>query len=227
MGLIREELLEISDRYGDERRTEITHSEDEIDIEDLIADQQMVIAITHSGYIKTLPLATYRQQKRGGVGVTGMDMKDDDYIEHLFVSSTHDYLLFFTNRGKVYRAEGLRAARGAAHGEGPRAREPAAAPRGRARAGRPGHARLQGGQVPRLRHEEGPDQEDRVPRLQHADQGRRHHRDQDPRRRRARRGAPDERRRRHHHGVALGPGRALQRGPGAADGPRHRRRARA
>ena len=63
----------------------------------------MVIAITHSGYIKTLPLATYRQQKRGGVGVTGMDMKDDDYIEHLFVSSTHDYLLFFTNRGKVYR----------------------------------------------------------------------------------------------------------------------------
>ena len=103
MGLIREELLEIKDRYGDERRTQITHSEDEIDIEDLIADQQMVIAITHSGYIKTLPLATYRQQKRGGVGVTGMDMKDDDYIEHLFVSSTHDYLLFFTNRGKVYR----------------------------------------------------------------------------------------------------------------------------
>src|SRR3954468_10511379 len=103
MGLIREELLEIRDRYGDERRTQITHSEDEIDIEDLIADQQMVIAITHSGYIKTLPLATYRQQKRGGVGVTGMDMKDEDYIEHLFVSSTHDYLLFFTNRGKVYR----------------------------------------------------------------------------------------------------------------------------
>ncbi len=103
MALIREELLEIKDRYGDERRTEITHSEDEIDIEDLIADQQMVIAITRSGYIKTLPLATYRQQKRGGIGVTGMDMKDEDYIEHLFVSSTHDYLLFFTNRGKVYR----------------------------------------------------------------------------------------------------------------------------
>src|ERR671915_441312 len=103
MGLIREELLEIRDRYGDERRTQITHSEDEIDIEDLIADQQMVIAITHSGYIKTLPLATYRQQHRGGVGVMGMDMKDEDYIEHLFVCSTHDYLLFFTNRGKVYR----------------------------------------------------------------------------------------------------------------------------
>jgi DNA gyrase subunit A len=103
MGLIKEELLEIKERYGDERRTEITHSEDEIDVEDLIADQQMVIAITHSGYIKSLPLATYRQQKRGGVGVMGMEMKDDDYIEHLFVCSTHDYLLFFTNRGKVYR----------------------------------------------------------------------------------------------------------------------------
>jgi DNA gyrase subunit A len=103
MALIKEELLEIKDRYGDDRRTQITHSEDEIDIEDLIADQQMVISITHSGYIKSLPLATYRQQKRGGVGVMGMDMKDEDYIEHLFVCSTHDYLLFFTNRGKVYR----------------------------------------------------------------------------------------------------------------------------
>src|ERR671915_87300 len=102
-GLIKEELLEIRERYGDERRTEITHSEDEVGIEDLIADQQMVISITKSGYIKSLPLATYRSQKRGGLGVTGMDMKDDDYIEHLFICSTHDYLLFFTNRGKVYR----------------------------------------------------------------------------------------------------------------------------
>jgi DNA gyrase subunit A len=101
--LIKEELLEVRDTYGDERRTEITHSEDDTDIEDLIADQQMVIAITKSGYIKSLPLATYRSQRRGGVGVTGMEMKDDDYIEHLFVCSTHDYLLFFTNRGKVYR----------------------------------------------------------------------------------------------------------------------------
>ena len=105
LGLIKEELLEISERYGDERRTEITHAEDDVDIEDLIADQQMVIAITHSGYIKSLPLATYRMQRRGGVGVTGMDMKDDDYIEHLFVCSTHDFLLFFTNRGKVYRSK--------------------------------------------------------------------------------------------------------------------------
>jgi DNA gyrase subunit A len=103
--LIKDELAEVADAYGDERRTEITHAEGEIDVEDLIADQQMVISITHSGYIKSLPLSTYRQQRRGGVGVTGMDMKDDDYIEHLFVCSTHDYLLFFTNRGKVYRSK--------------------------------------------------------------------------------------------------------------------------
>jgi DNA gyrase subunit A len=105
LSLIKEELLEISERFGDERRTLITDSEDEIDIEDLIADQQMVITITKSGYIKSLPLATYRQQHRGGRGVTGMDMKDGDYIEHLFVTSSHDYLLFFSNRGKVYRSK--------------------------------------------------------------------------------------------------------------------------
>ena len=101
--IVKEELQEVADAHGNERRTEITHAEGEIDIEDLIADQQMVISITHSGYIKSLPLSTYRQQRRGGVGINGMDMKDDDYIEHLFVCSTHDYLLFFTNRGKVYR----------------------------------------------------------------------------------------------------------------------------
>ncbi len=103
MAIVREELTEIAEAYGDERRTQISHAEGEIDIEDLIADQQMVITITNSGYVKSLPLATYRQQRRGGVGVTGMDMKDGDYIEHLFVTSTHDFLLFFTNRGKVYR----------------------------------------------------------------------------------------------------------------------------
>jgi DNA gyrase subunit A len=118
--LIKDELAEIGEVYGDERRTEITFAEGEIDIEDLIADQQMVISITRSGYIKSLPLSTYRQQRRGGIGISGGDMKEDDYIEHLFVSSTHDYLLFFTNRGKVYRLkvyelpEGSRTARGRA-----------------------------------------------------------------------------------------------------------------
>jgi DNA gyrase subunit A len=105
LSLIKEELLEIAERFADERRTEITASDDEIDIEDLIADQQMVITITKSGYIKSLPLATYRKQRRGGVGVTGMEMKDGDFIEHLFVCSSHDFLLFFSNRGKVYRSK--------------------------------------------------------------------------------------------------------------------------
>ena len=105
LAVIKEELTEIRERFGDERRSEITHSEDEIDIEDLIADQQMVITITQTGYIKSLPLATYRQQQRGGRGVTGMDMKDGDFIEHLFVCSSHDYLLFFSNRGKIYRSK--------------------------------------------------------------------------------------------------------------------------
>jgi DNA gyrase subunit A len=105
MQVIKDELIEVADAYGSERRTEITYAEGEIDIEDLIADQQMVISITHSGYIKSLPLSTYRQQRRGGVGINGMDMKDEDYIEHLFVTSSHDYLLFFTNRGKVYRSK--------------------------------------------------------------------------------------------------------------------------
>jgi DNA gyrase subunit A len=103
--IIVEELREIADRFGDERRTIIAESEDEIGIEDLIPEQQMVITITKSGYIKSLPLTTYRAQQRGGRGVTGMDMKDGDYIEHLFVCSSHDYLLFFSNRGKVYRSK--------------------------------------------------------------------------------------------------------------------------
>ncbi|HEY7422282.1 MAG TPA: DNA gyrase subunit A [Gaiellaceae bacterium] len=105
MALIREELLELREIYGknDARRTEIVAAEGELDLEDLIAEEDMVIAITRSGYIKRLPVSTYREQRRGGRGVMGMDLKEDDYIEHLFVASTHDYLLFFTSVGKVYR----------------------------------------------------------------------------------------------------------------------------
>jgi DNA gyrase subunit A len=119
-GVIVTELDAVNDRYGDERRTEITHFEGDMGIEDIIADQQMVISITHSGYAKRLPLATYRQQRRGGIGVMGMDLKEGDYIEHLHICSTHDYLLFFTNRGKVYRLkvyelpEGARTSKGKA-----------------------------------------------------------------------------------------------------------------
>jgi DNA gyrase subunit A len=104
-GLIREELLEIRSIYGknDERRTEIVAAEGELELEDLIAEEDMVIAITRSNYIKRLPVTSYREQRRGGQGVMGMELKEEDYIEHLFVASTHDYILFFTNVGKVYR----------------------------------------------------------------------------------------------------------------------------
>ncbi len=118
--LVKEELNEITAAYGDERRTELQHFAGNIDVEDMIAEQQMVISLTASGYVKRLPLATYRQQHRGGVGVMGMNMKEDDYIQHLHICSTHDFLLFFTNRGKVYRLkvyelpEGSRTAKGSA-----------------------------------------------------------------------------------------------------------------
>jgi DNA gyrase subunit A len=103
--LIKEELLEIKEIYGrkDDRLTEIVAAENELELEDLIAEEDMVIAITRSGYIKRLPVTAYREQRRGGIGVMGMDLKDEDYIEHLFVASTHDYILFFTSVGKVYR----------------------------------------------------------------------------------------------------------------------------
>ena len=101
--LIKEELSEIKKMYGDERRTQIAPGEDDLDIEDLIAEEDMVISITHSGYIKSLPLNTYRKQRRGGVGVIGMDVKEEDFLEHLFITTTHHFLLFFTSVGKVYR----------------------------------------------------------------------------------------------------------------------------
>jgi len=103
--VIKDELLELRQIYGktDDRRTEIVAAEEELELEDLIAEEDMVIAITRSGYIKRLPVTAYREQRRGGIGVMGMELKEDDYIEHLFVASTHDYILFFTNVGKVYR----------------------------------------------------------------------------------------------------------------------------
>jgi DNA gyrase subunit A len=101
--LIREELLEIRGRFADERRTEVVPGEGDIDLEDLIAEEEMVISISNGGYVKRLPVSTYRSQGRGGKGLRGVRLKDEDYIEHLFIASTHHYLLFFTNTGKVYR----------------------------------------------------------------------------------------------------------------------------
>ncbi|MBB6674414.1 DNA gyrase subunit A [Cohnella nanjingensis] len=103
LNIIDTELEEIKERFGDERRTEITISDEEILDEDLIPRDDVVITMTHTGYIKRLPVSTYRSQKRGGRGVVGMDTKNDDFIEHLFVSNTHHFLLFFTNKGRVFR----------------------------------------------------------------------------------------------------------------------------
>lgn len=103
LGIISEELQEIKGKYADERRSEITIGEESIEDEDLIPREDVIITITHSGYIKRLPVTTYRSQKRGGRGVVGMDTKDNDFLEHLFVSNTHHYLMFFTNKGKAYR----------------------------------------------------------------------------------------------------------------------------
>ncbi len=104
-GVVRSELLEIKRLYNDDRRTQIVPDEGELAIEDLIADEQMAISITKTGYAKRLPVTTYRQQKRGGVGVAGMELKEEDEVEHFFIASTHDYVLFFTNVGKVYRVK--------------------------------------------------------------------------------------------------------------------------
>jgi len=102
MAIIKEELLELKDQYGDERRTEIIRDAEEFSIEDMIADEDMVVTITHSGYIKRSPVSTFRRQRRGGRGLQGAGTKDDDFVEHFFIASTHDYMLFFTELGMVH-----------------------------------------------------------------------------------------------------------------------------
>ena len=118
--IIKDEMAEIREKYGNPRRTEISGVARDLDVEDLIAEEDMVVTITKAGYVKRLPVATYRQQKRGGKGISGVSLKESDFVEHLFISSTHDYVLFFSSRGKVYRLKvhelpvGSRHARGTA-----------------------------------------------------------------------------------------------------------------
>ena len=121
LGVIKDEMREISRKFSDKRRTEISaQGTKDLNVEDLIADEDMVITVTHAGYVKRTPLDTYRAQKRGGKGVQGVNLKDEDFVEDLFVASTHDYVLFFSNKGKVYRLKvhelpiGQRTARGTA-----------------------------------------------------------------------------------------------------------------
>ena len=104
--VIKEELIKIRDKFGDERKTKIKPAEGEIDVEDLIKEEQTVIALTHFGYIKRMPIDTYRSQKRGGKGITGIATREGDFVKQIFTSSTHDLILFFTNKGKLYKLKG-------------------------------------------------------------------------------------------------------------------------
>lgn len=118
LGIIKEELIEVRNKYGDERRTAIEKNPYSIDEEDLIAEEDVVITLTHAGYIKRLPIDTYNAQKRGGRGIQGVTTKEDDFVEHIFITPTHNNLIFFTNRGKAYKLkayeipEGSRTAKG-------------------------------------------------------------------------------------------------------------------
>ena len=102
LDIIREDIFEIKEKYGDARRTKITAAAEQFAIEDLIAEEEVIVTVSHSGYVKRLPIDTYRKQARGGRGIIGSDTKEGDFIKHLFIASTHDYLLIFTNRGKCY-----------------------------------------------------------------------------------------------------------------------------
>ena len=102
MEVIRDELLAVREQYGDERRTEISMSSAEINIEDLIQEEDMVVTISHAGYLKRTPTSTYRAQRRGGKGMVGMEARDEDWVNQLFVASTHSYVFFFSDKGKVY-----------------------------------------------------------------------------------------------------------------------------
>ena len=104
--IIKEELLEIKDKFGDERKTKIVAAEGEIDVEDLIKEEQTVVALTHFGYIKRMPIDTYKSQKRGGKGITGIATREEDFVKQIFTASTHDTILFFTNKGKLYHLRG-------------------------------------------------------------------------------------------------------------------------
>ena len=98
--IIKEEITEIKEKYQDKRRSQISLEDEILEIEDLIADEDVVITITHGGYIKRQPINAYHSQRRGGKGITAMTTKEEDFVEHLFITTTHQYILFFTNKGK-------------------------------------------------------------------------------------------------------------------------------
>ena len=223
--IIKEELQEIKKKFGTPRKTRLSGDAKDIDVEDLIADENMVVTVTKAGYVKRLPVATYRQQKRGGKGMQGVNLKDNDYVEHLFVASTHAYMLFFSTAGKVYRLKVYElpeaSAPRARHGH----REPAAAGQGRDHFRRHRDEGLPVRRVPHVRHVARHGEEDvHGPVRPHAP--RRPDRHQPEGRRRAcisvqPRGAGRE----GHHGVERRQGHHVGRGRSARHGPRHHGRA--
>lgn len=116
--IIKEELLEIKEKYNSKRLTKITDEVKELDVEDLIAEEEVAVTVTKAGYVKRLPVATYRQQKRGGKGMQGVNLKESDFVEHLFISSTHAYMLFFSSLGKVYRLKAYEIPEASRHARG-------------------------------------------------------------------------------------------------------------
>ena len=220
VSILVEEMRDVAKTFGDDRRTEIIPDQADFAVEDLIAEEDMVITISHSGYIKRIPISTYRRQRRGGRGLTGATAKEDDWIEYLFIASTHDYVLFFSDKGQVLLAQG--------------ARDPAGRP-GRARqAGRavhrgaPRRARHRAGAGPRVRrqalahvrHPARHREEDGALRLRQSAQ-QRDQRDQHRARRRADRRAGDRRQQRHRARHARRHEHPVPRERRARDGPRH------
>ncbi len=226
LGVIKGELTEIKRLYNDDRRTEIVPDEGEIDLEDLIAEEQMAITITKTGYVKRIPVATYRQQKRGGIGVAGMDLKDEDEVEHLFITSTHNFLLFFTSVGKVYRLKVHELPLAGRNAKGkhivnllPLRQDEKICAVINTR-----DFDVAEGKYLDLRDEAGHREEDSLRQLQHASQERWHHRHRHPRGGRAAGRAPHLGRRRPDDDQPSRPGHPLQRGGRAGHRPRYVRR---
>ena len=224
--IVADELAEIVEKYGDERRTQIIAADGDLSMEDLIPDEDLVVSITRGGYAKRTRADQYRTQKRGGKGVRGATLRGDDVVEHFIATTNHHWLLFFTTAGRVYRTKAYNLPEASRDAKGGHVAGLLSLPARREHRPGAGDPRLRAGAVPRARHPQRPGQEDPARRLQQPAPGRRH-RDQLPRgRRRADRRRAGQRRRRHPAGLPQGPGDPVprRRRPAAADGPGHLRR---
>ena len=216
--VIKNELAEVKEKFADARRSKITFDVGDMNIEDLIDDEELVVTLSAKGYIKTVSSDSFRSQGRGGRGVAGAKLRDEDYVSHILTTTAHAYLLFFSNLGRADRLKAHEIPKkertGTRHGDA----EPAAAAAGRAHPDDHRHARLRDEPVPVLRHQERPGEEDQVQRVRLV-AAHRHHRHQPPRRRRAGEGHPHQRWRRHPDALQAGAGHPLQRRRRALDGP--------